>query len=344
MLLADLGADVVVIDRPTAQAGGGADVTAAAVLGRGKRRIALDLKSARGRATVLQLVEHCDALIEGMRPGVMERLGLGPETCLAHNPRLVYGRMTGWGQDGPLAPVAGHDLNYIALSGALWYAGEPGGAPLSPPTLVGDIGGGALYLVIGLLAGVMNARQTGRGQVVDAAIVDGSAHMMNLLLGLMPGGQFVRERGASLLDGPHWYSTYRCADGGFISVGALEPKFYRLLLEKLGLAADTRFADGFSRAAWPELRHCFSELFAQRSRDEWCALLEGTDACFAPVLSPVEAARHPHMTARGVYSDAGGILQANPAPRFSATPARPPGDAPSEAVDAASVLNGWRRT
>lgn len=343
MLLADLGADVVVIDRPTAQAGGGgADVAAAQVLGRGKRRVAVDLKSAQGRAAVLELVGHCDALIEGMRPGVMERLGLGPEICLARNPRLVYGRMTGWGQGGPLARAAGHDLNYIALSGALWYAGQPHDTPLAPPTLVGDIGGGALYLVVGLLAGVMNARQTGQGQVVDAAIVDGSAHMMNLLLGLMPGGQFVRERGASVLDGPHWYSTYRCADGHCIAVGALEPKFYGLLLEKLGLTGDPRFADGFARAAWPQLRQSFSRLFAQRTRDEWCALLEGTDACFAPVLSPEEAARHPHLTARDVYSKAGGVLQANPAPRFSATPASPPSGAPSEAVDAESVLDGWR--
>lgn len=343
MLLADLGADVVVIDRPPADTDG-ADVAATGVLGRGKRRVVLDLKSTQGIAAALELVEHSDALIEGMRPGVMERLGLGPEICLARNPRLVYGRMTGWGQDGPLASAAGHDLNYIALSGALWYAGEPGGAPLAPPTLVGDIGGGALYLVIGLLAGMMSARQTGRGQVVDAAIVDGSAHMMNLLLGLMPGGHFVIERGASLLDGPHWYSTYRCADGNFISVGALEPKFYRLLLEKLGLAADARFADGFSRAAWPRLRQCFSELFAQRTRDEWCVLLQGTDACFAPVLSPPEAAAHPHMAARGVYSNEGGILQANPAPRFSATPARPLTSAPREDVNVASVLDGWRRT
>jgi crotonobetainyl-CoA:carnitine CoA-transferase CaiB-like acyl-CoA transferase len=340
MLLADLGADVVLADRaePNDQ---NIEVGPTQITNRGKRSIALDLKSPQGVETVLALVENCDALIEGMRPGVMERLGLGPDVCLERNPRLVYGRMTGWGQHGPLAHAAGHDLNYIALSGALWYAGQPGEPPMTPPTIVGDIGGGALYLAVGVLAGVMSARATGRGQVVDAAIVDGSAHMMNLLLGLKGTGKFVTERGASILDGPHWYATYRCADGRFVSVGSLEPKFYRLLLTKLGLDGDPAYAQPYDRRSWPELKRRFAELFAKRTRDEWCALLEGTDACFAPVLDLDEAARHPHLAARGVYSDPDGVLQANPAPRFSGTPAGAPGAIPGRGVDAEAVLRDW---
>jgi len=340
MLLADLGADVVLADRaePNQQ---NIDVGPAAVTNRGKRSIAVDLKSPQGVGTVLALVESCDALIEGMRPGVMERLGLGPDVCLARNPRLVYGRMTGWGQHGPLAHAAGHDLNYIALSGALWYAGQPGEPPMTPPSVVGDVGGGALYLAVGVLAGVMSARATGRGQVVDAAIVDGSAHMMNLLLSLKGAGEFVTERGASILDGPHWYSTYRCADGGFISVGSLEPKFYRLLLARLGLDTDPDYAKPYDAHTWPELKQRFAGIFAQRTRDEWGTLLEGTDACFAPVLNLDEAARHPHMVAREVYSEPGGVLQANPAPRFSGTPTGEPGAIPKRGGDADAVLRDW---
>src|SRR5262245_30370457 len=342
MVLADLGADVVIADRvePNAQ---NLDVGRAAITTRGKRSIAVDLKSPKDIETVLQLVENCDALIEGMRPGVMERLGLGPNVCLARNPRLVYGRMTGWGQEGPLAQAAGHDLNYIALSGALWYSGQPGEAPMTPPSIVGDVGGGALYLAVGLLAGVMSARATGRGQVVDTAIVDGSAHMMNLLLSLKGAGQFVNERGGSILDGPHWYSTYRCADGRFISLGSLEPKFYALLLKKLGLESDPEFAKGYERRTWPDSKRRFADLFAQRARDEWCALLEGTDACFAPVLDLDEAAEHPHMAARAVYSRKDGLLQANPAPRFSVTQPDAPGPIPTRGADADAVLHHWLR-
>ncbi|WP_151638191.1 MULTISPECIES: CaiB/BaiF CoA transferase family protein [Noviherbaspirillum] len=315
MLLADLGADVIVIERP-----GGGDLPAA-ITRRGKRSVALDLKSPASIDTVLRLIEGADALIEGMRPGVMERLGLGPDVCMAHNPRLVYGRMTGWGQDGPLAQTAGHDANYIALSGALWYASEAGQPPVAPPTLVGDLGGGALYLAVGVLAGILNARSGGQGQVVDAAIVDGSAHLMNLMLDLIGGGLGSEKRGTSLLDGPHWYTSYRCADGRDITVGALEPKFYRLLLEKLGLEDDPRFANQNKVSQWPEQKQQLAALFATRPRDAWCALLEGSDACFAPVLAPSEAARHPHIAARGIYSVEDGLLQAHPAPRFSNSPA-----------------------
>jgi acetyl-CoA hydrolase len=340
MLFADLGADVVVVERIEA-GGDGLDLGSVPIANRGKRSVAVDMKTAEGVETVLQLVERCDALIEGMRPGVMERLGLGPDVCLQRNPRLVYGRMTGWGQHGPLARSAGHDLNYIALSGALWYSGQPGEAPLTPPSLVGDVGGGSMYLAVGLLAGIMNARAMGVGQVVDAAIVDGSAHMMSLLLALKASGQMTQERGQSLLDGPHWYNTYRCADDAFISVGSLEPKFYRELREKLGLDADPLFDDPYDSRAWPTLREQFATLFARRTRDEWCALLEGSDACFAPVLSPDEAADHPHMRARGIYTREDGVLHASPAPRFSATSAGRPGPIPRRGEHNDAVLSDW---
>jgi len=340
MLLADLGADVVVVDRAVRNEQN-LDLGPAAISQRGKRSVAVDLKDSDAVEMVLQLVESADALIEGMRPGVMERLGLGPEVCLARNPRLAYGRMTGWGQNGPLAHAAGHDINYLALSGALWYASPPGEPPITPPSLLGDIGGGALYLAVGLLAAVMSARQTGRGQVVDAAIVDASAHMMNLLLGLKAAGQFVNERGRSILDGPHWYATYRCADGGFVSVGALEPKFYALLREKLGLGDDPDFANGYDMSRWPQSKQRFAELFALRTRAEWCALLEGTDACFAPVLDPDEAAGHPHMVARAAYGRETGVLQANPAPRFSGFPDLRPGLIPTTGGDEAGVRRDW---
>jgi len=340
MLLADLGADVVVVDR-LAAGDEDLDLGKHAVCNRGKRSIAVDLKSQAGIDTVLGLVENCDALIEGMRPGVMERLGLGPGVCLARNPKLIYGRMTGWGQAGPMAQAAGHDLNYIALSGALWWSGQPGQAPMAPPSLVGDIGGGSMYLAVGLLAGIMNARATGQGQVVDAAIVDGSAHMLNLMLGLKSAGQMHNERGTSLLDGPHWYRTYRCADGKFISVGSVEPRFYKLLLDKLGLAGDPAYAKGHDPQLWPNLHEGFAELFATRTREQWCALLEGTDACFAPVLDLDEAAQHPHMAARGVYSRIDGVLQANPAPRFSVTQPAAPGAIPARGQDLEAVLRDW---
>ena len=339
MLLADMGADVVLVDRAS-MGPEDLDLGRHTVVNRGKRSIALDLKTPEGVQTVLQLIEQCDALIEGMRPGVMERLGLGPEVCLARNPKLVYGRMTGWGQSGPLAQAAGHDLNYIALSGALWYSGQPGEAPMTPPSLVGDVGGGALYLALGLLAAVMHVRAGGQGQVVDAAIVDGSANMMNLLLGLKSAGLVVNERGRSLLDGPHWYRSYRCKDGKFVSVGAVEPKFQRLLIEKLGLAGVPAFAEARDATAWPQQHSAFAELFATRTRDEWCTLLEGSDACFAPVLDLDEAAAHPHMAERGVYSQVDGVLQAGPAPRFSDTPAQA-GPVPRRAQHQQQVLADW---
>jgi len=336
MLLADLGADVIVIHRKQASMPG---LPERSLLDRGKRSIALDLKDADDVAVLIRLIVTADGLIEGFRPGVMERLGLGPDACLAVNPRLVYGRMTGWGQDGPLARTAGHDLNYIGVSGALWYASLPGQPPMTPPTLVGDIGG-ALYLVIGLLAGIMNARASGQGTVVDAAIVDGSAHMMNLLMSLAQSGALAPERGRSLLDGPHWCRVYRAADGGFISVQCIEPKFYALFLDRLGLAADPHFASQFDRDLWPELGGRLAAIFATRPRDEWVRLFEGSDACVGPVLGPHEAAVHPHMAARGTWLTVDGALQAAAAPRFSARARCSPAGSPARGEHDAEIRSG----
>lgn len=338
MLMADMGADVILVERRSGTSGDPMDLGKNAIVNRGKRSVALDLKDSKAVDAVLQLIDGADALIEGMRPGVMERLGLGPEVCLTRNPRLVYGRMTGWGQTGPLAQAAGHDLNYIALSGALWYAGEPGRPPLAPPTLVGDLGGGALYLAMGLLAGILNVRSGGSGQVVDAAIVDGSANLMNLLLSIHAGGLLPTERGQGLLDGPHWCGSYACADGLFVSVQALEPQFNTLLFAKLGLGDDKDFKKPYDARLWPRLRDRLAALFATQPRQHWVDLLEGSDACFAPVLTPLQAMDHPHMAARGVYARRNGMLQAAPAPRFSASPSAVPGGVPARGGHTAEVL------
>ena len=338
MLLADMGAEVILVERLSGKAGDPLDMGKNAILNRGKRSLALDLKDPRAIAAVLRLIEGADALIEGMRPGVMERLGLGPDICLARNPKLVYGRMTGWGQTGPLAQTAGHDLNYIALSGALWYSGEPGKPPLAPPTLVGDLGGGALYLAMGLLAGILNVQRGGAGQVVDAAVVDGSANLMNLLLSLHAAGQLPIERGQGILDGPHWCGTYTCADGHFISIQALEPQFNALLFSKLGLGDDPEFSHPYDPACYVRLRVRLAALFATQPRQHWVDLLEGSDACFAPVLTPVEAMNHPHLAARGIYAERDGVLQAAPAPRFSVTPAAGPGVVPRRGEHGAEIL------
>jgi crotonobetainyl-CoA:carnitine CoA-transferase CaiB-like acyl-CoA transferase len=317
MLLADLGADVILIERPGAAAGPGA------VFRRGKRAISLDLKSDRHRAAALRIAATADAIIEGSRPGVMERLGLGPDRLHAANPRLVYGRVTGWGQTGPLAAAAGHDLNYVGLSGAAWYSGAAGAAPAPPPTLVGDVGGGALYLAIGILAGVLRARETGKGTVVDAAIVDGSAHMMQLLMSLRAAGGMPDVRGRSMIDGAHFYDVYQCSDGQWISIGALEPKFYALLIEKLGLEPDGVFSPQYAAENWPAAKAEIARVIRARPRAYWIDRLEGTDVCFAPVLTPAESAAHPHM-------------QAAAAPRFDG--GIPPDPVPARASDADEIL------
>ena len=332
MLLADLGANVIVIERAGADDG---------LMNRGKRSICLDLKQAEDVEIAKALLVWADASIEGFRPGVLERLGLGPVDALQWNPRLVYGRMTGWGQDGPLASTAGHDANYLSLTGTLWYSGEPGSAPTAPATVMGDIGGGALYLAVGLLAGIMQARTNGKGQVVDAAIIDGAAHSLNLLLAITGG---VYRRGGSLADGPHWAATYRCADGGYINISSLEPKFYAIMLDKLGLSDDPAFKDQYDVASWPALRERMASIFLKRDRDAWAELFAGSDACVTPVLSPQEAASHPHLKARGVFHDTGGgRLQAAPAPRFSETGSIAPGNTPKPDGNRAEILTLLRK-
>ncbi|WP_209426658.1 CaiB/BaiF CoA-transferase family protein [Pararhodobacter sp. SW119] len=340
MWLADQGAEVICIQRP-----GGAGtpgVPDRSILNRGKKTIALDLKAPADRPLIDALLSSADALVEGFRPGVMERLGLGPEQIHRVNPRLVYGRMTGWGQDGPRAAQAGHDLNYIAASGALWYAGLPGQPPVTPATLVGDIGGGAMYLVAGLLAGLLRAQRTGEGSVVDAAIVDGSAHMLALLMSMAPTGMLTEARGQSLLDGPHWSRSYACADGGFLSVQCLEAKFYAEFLARLGLTDDPDFARQYDPAGWPRATERLATIFAAQPRDHWAALFAGSDACVAPVLSPWEAAHDPHIVARAGWIERDGTLEPAPAPRFaSAAPA--PGPVPTRDAHRAEVLADLRQ-
>jgi alpha-methylacyl-CoA racemase len=316
MLLADLGAEMLRIDRVDAPAGNRAEV-----LKRGRRSVAIDLKSPAGIAAALRLVDGADALIEGFRPGVMERMGLGPESCLARNPRLAYGRMTGWGQDGPLAPTAGHDINYIALTGALWATGRADAPPAPPLNLVGDFGGGGMLLAVGLLSAILHARATGRGQVVDAAMTDGSALLMGMFHGMLASGRWRNTREANLLDGAApFYDSYRCADGRYVAVGAIEPAFFAALLRGLGLDP-ARFADRMDPARWPALKEQIATVFLTRGRDDWEAAFAGSDACVTPVLDLGEAPAHAHNAARGTYVTADGVTQPAPAPRFSATPA-----------------------
>ncbi|WP_281995274.1 CaiB/BaiF CoA transferase family protein [Ruegeria faecimaris] len=315
MLLADLGADVITIHRTGQAATPG--MPEQSVLDRGKRSISLNLKDPADLDVARRLIATADALIEGFRPGVMEKLGLGPDICRDLNPKLIYGRMTGWGQDGPLSKNAGHDLNYIALSGALWYASQPDQPPQTPATLVGDIGGGAMYLVAGILAGLLNAARTGKGSVVDAAIYDGSAHMMNLLMSLRQTGNLSDTRGHSLLDGPHWSRTYACSDGGFVAVQCLEPKFYAEFLQILDLSGDPEFRQQYDASTWPALTRRLAEIFAGKPRDHWAALFAASDACVAPVLNPSEAQNHAMNTARQIWLAPDGMLQAAAAPRFS---------------------------
>jgi alpha-methylacyl-CoA racemase len=316
MLLADLGADVIRVDR-TGRAAPDAHLFA---MHRGRRSIAVDLKHPDGRVVLLRLVDQADALIEGNRPGVMERLGLGPDDCLVRNPRLVYGRMTGWGQEGPLASNAGHDVDYIALSGALSVAARHGERPVPPVNLIGDFGGGGTFLALGLIAAMWDASRTGAGQVVDAAMVDGSAVLTTMLHGLMAQGQWRDEAGVNFSDtGSPFYEVYECADGRFVAVGAIERPFYVALLDGLGLD-EAELPDRRDPATWPELKKRFAEIFATRSRAEWAKHFEGSDACVAPVLSLTEAPHHPQNVARRTFVEHGGVLQPSPAPRFSRTP------------------------
>ncbi|WP_068545453.1 CaiB/BaiF CoA transferase family protein [Thalassotalea crassostreae] len=338
MMLADMGADVIVVERASGKADASTDFGSTDILKRGKRSIAVDLKSDQGRNIVLELVEKADGLIEGMRPGVMERLGLGPDECFTQNPKLIYGRMTGWGQTGPMAQRAGHDLNYIGLSGALWYSGKPGDAPFAPPTLAGDIGGGATYLVIGMLAALLNAKSTGQGQVIDANIVDGSANMMNLILTMVATKTASFERGKSLLDGPHWFDSYKTSDDKAITLGPLEVKFYKIMLEALNLQNDKDFQVQYNPKLWPTQKEKLQAIFITKPQVHWNEVFKGLDACYAPVLNPAEAAEHEHNQARGYYFEKDGILQAAAAPRFSETPTNDKGDIVARGANTNEIL------
>ncbi|HZK98886.1 MAG TPA: CaiB/BaiF CoA-transferase family protein [Caulobacteraceae bacterium] len=335
MLLSDLGADVVRIDRKGGGRGGPSDITA-----RGRRSVAMDLKSRAAVEACLKLMESADAVFEGFRPGVMERLGLGPDVALARNPRLVFGRMTGWGQTGPYAKAAGHDMNYIAITGALHAIGLDE-KPIPPLNLVGDFGGGALYLAFGLLAGVIHARASGQGQVIDCAMSDGAASLMAMFYGLKAAGIWKETRRSNLLDGgAHFYDTYRCADGKWISIGSIEPQFYALLLEKTGIS-DPAFDAQMDRTQWPALRAKLAQAIAGKTRDDWCAIMEGTDVCFAPVLDLDEAPRHAHNAARNTFVTIDGVIQPAPAPRFSTTPGAVAGPPPAIGADNDAALNDW---
>lgn len=343
MLLADLGATVLRIDRVDGPAAGNPLPAELDLLNRGKQSVATDLKTREGADLVLRLVETADVLFEGFRPGVAERLGVGPGPCLARNPLLIYGRMTGFGQTGPLATRAGHDINYIALSGALDAIGPRAGDPIPPLNLVGDFGGGALYLAFGLVCAVLECRVSGRGQVVDAAIVDGASSMMTMFHALRSQGAWSPQRGTNLLDGgAHFYGVYRCADGRHVSVGAIEPQFYRQLLVGLNLADDEEFLRGHAdTAAWPALRARLAAVFATRTRDEWAAQFHDSDACVAPVLAIDEVRTHPHNAERGAIIELGGVAQPAPAPRFSRTVPQLSTPPPTPGHDTRRALLGW---
>lgn len=342
MQLADMGAEVLRIERPGENDLGVKRERRFDLMLRGRKSIALDLKDPEAVDIVLSLVEQADALIEGFRPGVTERMGLGPEPCLARNPRLVYGRVTGWGQSGPLARAAGHDINYISLTGALNAIGRKGEPPAIPPAYLGDFAGGAMFLVAGVLGALLEASRSGKGQVVDAAIVDGAASLGTVFFGMSAAGQWHTERGTNVLDsGAHYYNVYPCADGRWISVGPIEARFYRELLERIGIDP-VELGEQLDARNWKPSQERLAAVFRTRTRDEWTALLEGTDACFAPVLDFEEAPHHVHLKARGTFVEVDGIMQPAPAPRFSRTPSRQP--APPRAPDPRNydaLLAGW---
>jgi alpha-methylacyl-CoA racemase len=335
MMLADHGAEVIRVDRV------GAGVNSRDPLLRSRRSIAVDMKSADGVAVIRDLCRSADGLIEGFRPGVTERLGLGPDVLLADNPRLVYGRMTGWGQTGPYAPAAGHDINYIALSGALHAYGRAGEKPTPPINMIGDFGGGGMMLAFGMVSAMLAAKTTGKGQVIDCAMTDGSAALMAMIWGFRAMGIWADERGVNMLDtGAHFYDTYECADGKYVSIGSIEPQFYALLRKLTGLDADPEFDAQMDRAAWGPLKAKLTALFRTKTRDEWCAIMETTDVCFAPVLSMAEAPAHPHNVARGTFVEVGGHLQPAPAPRYSATATAAPTAPPPTGADTDALLAG----
>ena len=339
MLLADMGAEVVVVERKAMPGLKLPDCSR-----RGKKSIVLNLKSEDGVKTLLQLVDQADIIFEGFRPGVMEKLGLGPEVCLQRNPKIIYGRMTGWGQTGPLAHAAGHDINYISLSGALYAMGRKSEKPSPPLNLVGDYGGGSMFLVMGILAALHERTQSGKGQVIDAAMTEGSANLMAMFHSLHAMKMWKNERGVNILDtGAHFYDTYETKDKKYISIGSIEPQFYALLIEKAELDADI-FGGQNDTSKWPELKNKLDEVFKTKTRDEWCEIMEGTDVCFAPVLDFIEAQQHQHMVDRKAYIDVEGMKQPAPAPRFSRTPSEVAHGAPAPGQDQDEVLKGWGLT
>jgi len=341
MLLADMGADVILIDRPASPGLGLKRERWNDVMMRGKRSVTLDLKSTDGAAAALELMARADALIEGFRPGVMERLGLGPDVALRRNPTLVYGRMTGWGQDGSLAARAGHDINYIALAGVLHAFGRRGEAPVPPLNLVGDFGGGGMLLGFGIACALVEARASGKGQVVDAAMVEGASLLATMFSGMLAAGTWKDERGANILDtGAPWYEVYETQDGKYVSIGSIEAKFYEDLLQRLGLGAQS-LPPQHDRKGWPALRKAFSEKFLEKSRDEWCKVFDGSDACFAPVLSFSEARNHAHNAARKSYVTVGKVEQPAPAPRFSRTPGQIRNAPPERGEGGGQALRDW---
>ncbi len=337
MMLSDMGAEVVRIDRLSHKGVG----SRANVLNRGRRSLALDLKTPQGVETTLALIDEADVLIEGFRPGVMERLGLGPEPCLERNPKLVYGRMTGWGQSGPLAQTAGHDINYISIAGALGAMGYADRPPAPPLNLVGDFGGGAMYLLSGVLAALIERSNSGQGQVIDAAMTDGTASLLSPFFGLMAMNLWTTDRSSNKLDGgAHYYGSYECRDGKHISIGSIEPQFYALLLEKCEIT-DESFLAQQDQSGWPDLRNKLETLFKTKTRDDWCAIMEGTDVCFAPVLNLKEASHHPHNEARATYVDFEGVTQPAPAPRFSRTQGEIQSSAALAGEHSEQVLRDW---
>ncbi len=336
MMLADMGADIIRVDRKGASGMGKFDV-----LCRGRRSVAVDLKNPAAKELVLKLVEKADGLQEGFRPGVMEKLGLGPDTCLKRNPKLVYGRMTGWGQEGPINQAAGHDINYISLSGALHAIGNHGKKPVPPLNLVGDFGGGGMLLAFGMVCGILEAQKSGKGQVIDAAMVDGSAALMGMMYGMKAAGIWTEQRGSNMLDtGAHFYDTYETADGKHISIGSIEPQFYALLLT-LAKIDDPDFQNQHDRASWPKLKEKIAAVFKTKTRDQWCEIMLGSDVCFAPVLSMEEAMKHPHNVARKSFVEIDGVPQPGPAPRFSRTIPEIQGPAPSPGQHNESALLSW---
>ena len=338
MMLADMGADVIRVSRPSSGMLSMAENEKLDFGNRGKRCIALNLKDPQAVDVVLRLIEDADAMLEGNRPGVMEKLGLGPDVCLQRNPRLVYGRMTGWGQDGPLAHAAGHDLNYIALTGALHAIGEKGGKPVVPLNLIGDFGGGGLLLAYGIVCAILEAQSSGKGQVVDAAMVDGASALMTMMYGAFQSGFWRDERGSNMLDGgSHFYGVYETKDGKYVSIGSIEPQFYAQLLEKLGLA-DEQLPHQHDARRWDALKERFAAVFRSRTRDEWCAIMEGSDVCFAPVLALGEVATHSHAVARAGFFENDGIWQPAPAPRFSRTVPATPATAVRIGADTDAIL------